>query len=682
MAHNKNNSPKVVATLQAIAQRPQLVCVAASLMYEVWQIDRKYYHNLESLLAMKKPVLLNDLWQYNVTKANIFKKLCESCPELYGKDLVAQLSKLLNECNSKHDELPCALAIEGIAALCRSDVINVATTWTTLSKKFKEDDRRRVIKSLCLLISEVPQLQYSEDNEALNADVLSQLWHYASTNNDSEVVKSAFQVISLFSFENVCEHIPEMYLDENPELYVGGQRLVPGKTWLTFLLKCGHPTEASDFVTRLISKEVANYLKYVYQVKGHREPENYAALPSHSIVRALGEFLKRNFKNYKTWQTDNPDKARLYVECLKILSQKYPKPLPPLDWCFLQELVHEPDMRGHCLDLASHQVVLSGSARRLMENIIIAFAEKPQDAEITIVFRNLDCLANSIQPGTLKPFLQASFGYALSLYDEKPALFRSVLLDANDMLKNKNVQDINKNCLGEVLVGLISATDAKSEAFPHMLECLPHISSDTQQSIAKLTGGLFVHREFLKTVKIRCRLVSASVSSNPLNWLNDVIDAAAKNNVGDVIFADIVDAVKTQVHNPASPSWLPELLGQIQVKVTDGVPQREISYWCEVLILATVTFSGFYAFLNENYENAGELFPAALSVLMTETGWDALKTQVLEWLHHMHFESSVAKRYRLVLGRALCALRHEEEFSKNSRWMKYLDCKILASEIN
>lgn len=42
----------------------------------------------------------------------------------------------------------------------------------------------------------------------------------------------------------------------------------------------------------MISIEVAGYLKYVYQVRGHREPINYDYLPTHSIVRGIGEFIK------------------------------------------------------------------------------------------------------------------------------------------------------------------------------------------------------------------------------------------------------------------------------------------------------------------------------------------------------------------------------------------------------
>lgn len=69
-------------------------------------------------------------------------------PELYGKDLVAHLSKILNECTSSYNAIAASLAIEGIRHLCKAEIIDVVTTWATLSPKFKSDNRTPVIKRL------------------------------------------------------------------------------------------------------------------------------------------------------------------------------------------------------------------------------------------------------------------------------------------------------------------------------------------------------------------------------------------------------------------------------------------------------------------------------------------------------------------------------------------------------
>lgn len=69
-----------------------------------------------------------------------------SRPEQYGPELVKLLSQILNQCGSETHESACALALEGIIALCNSEIINVATTWRALAPKLSREKRPVVIK--------------------------------------------------------------------------------------------------------------------------------------------------------------------------------------------------------------------------------------------------------------------------------------------------------------------------------------------------------------------------------------------------------------------------------------------------------------------------------------------------------------------------------------------------------
>lgn len=120
----------------------------------------------------------------------------------------------------------------------------------------------------------------------------------------------------------------------------------------------------------MVSLEISGYLKFVYQVKGTREPIDYSFLPSNSIVRAVLAYIKSKIAK---WKFDL--QKEVYLECLRIISQTYTKPLPPLDWCFLQELYHEPAAKDYCISIAAHQVILSGTARRFVVNYIEAVTE-------------------------------------------------------------------------------------------------------------------------------------------------------------------------------------------------------------------------------------------------------------------------------------------------------------------
>nr|XP_023024645.1 focadhesin [Leptinotarsa decemlineata] len=368
----RENIPKIMSTLQAVSRGSEnLFNVGLKLIFDAWKIDSMCYPYLEGLLVdgggFKKR------WDRYVTKSYIIKQLCLEKPELYGEEMVAHLSKILNECKDDNGSLPSALAIDAVTVLCKAEIVNVVQTWAILAPMFRNDLRLPVVKSLCSLIREIPQLSYTESYMELHRDVMHQLWEYVET-GDPEICEAALSSLTSFGLEQICVHLPEEYLDPSTPTKTTPttQHLVPGKTWIDFLIKLRVSSASVNFITKMISIEIDGYLKYVYQTKGNKEPLNYGYLPSHSVLRGLGEFIK-TWSN--KWRGSIHDK--LYVECLRILSTEFSKPLPPLDWCFLQELMHDPQTKKYCVDLSSHQVIISGTARRLMENYINAVTEKP-----------------------------------------------------------------------------------------------------------------------------------------------------------------------------------------------------------------------------------------------------------------------------------------------------------------
>ncbi|CAG9764402.1 unnamed protein product [Ceutorhynchus assimilis] len=676
------NLPKVITILQAISKHScALNSFALRLLYDTWKIENKCYSILESV-ALQSPSALtkDDILERNITRAYIFMKLSEKRPELYGKDLVGHLSRILNECTTSDGVVPSALALEGIRHLCKAEVIDIVTTWATLSPKFKNDTRIRVVKSLCELVSEIPLLEYAQSYEKLNDEVIQQLWLYVVTSENEEIINSALQALATFSFELICQHFPETFLDDNnAKSFVGGQCIVLGKTWIKFLKICKANKAAESFLEKLVANEIDNYLKYVYQVKSQREPDSYGNLPSHSIVRALGEFIKTNSCKVKDWnESQNKD---LFITCLRILSLKYSKPLPPLDWCFLQELVHIPEMKSYCLDLASHQAILSGSARRLIENYIAA-ATEDATAEAIHVYRNLKYLANSIQPVLLKPFFQNSLHHALNANTDD--ILETFLRYLKEVLDDDILQDVNKRIIEEVLTELVFISDLSCKAFPLFLNCIASFSKKAQENITKFNLKQNSDEEFLKIVKISCHISKYGKSTTPLIWLNDIFEAAFVYNFGlNLYYEDIISVLKHNLNHDESPSWLNELFGEIQVKVADRCDENEIGFLCELLVIAVVHFSGLFTILPKNdYESIKYFFPAALTFLLDDLKWSNSTLQILEWLLHMNTTDTVPKTYRTIFAWALCSLRHQEEFSKSSRWMKYLDCELQIENYN
>lgn len=67
-------------------------------------------------------------------------------PELYGNELAVHLSKVLNVSRKEDGSLPSSLALEGIKHLCRGNIVDAATVWTTLKPSFNNESRTLVLK--------------------------------------------------------------------------------------------------------------------------------------------------------------------------------------------------------------------------------------------------------------------------------------------------------------------------------------------------------------------------------------------------------------------------------------------------------------------------------------------------------------------------------------------------------
>ncbi|KAJ8977316.1 hypothetical protein NQ317_009334 [Molorchus minor] len=673
----KENIPKVIVTIQAISiGTTDLYNFGLSLMFEAWKVEPKCYSYLENMLVRYN--FPEKKWESYVTKAYTLKELCERKPELYGKEMVAHLSKVLNDYNTDDGSLPCALAIDGITALCRAEVIDAVTTWTALWPKFINDRRVPVIKSLCGLIHEIPTLPYTESYTTLIEEVVQVLWNYVDF-GDPQISEVALYSLTSFPFERICAQMPEKYLDENVvqermRSGIGVPQTVPGNTWIKFLQENNASAAASNFIIKMISIEVKNYLKYVYQVKGSKEPLNYGYLPTHSIVRGLGDFVRTQWKKIIH--------DAVYIECLKILSKEYSKPLPPLDWCFLQELIHEPRLKGYCIDIACHQAILSGTARRLAENYIVAVTENPQENEITIVMKNLKHLANSIQPMILKPFFEKSIEFAVIKYNEvhEDRLLKEISQCFIEVLSNKDIQEINKTTIAQMLNDYVSVTDIRCKLFEIFLQTAAALPEKCIKEISHLKDNVSAER-LEKVRKIR---TAAAIHTNtsPLIWLNEVIEAGSTMQESTEIFSDIQKVFRKHIHNSAECAlWLLDLIGQIQAKVADRCDEKIIIYFCDVLILTVIEFSGYSTFIIEENEKCNlkmkQLFPQAFNALLNIEHWNICTSQALEWLYHMNTGETIPADYRNLFGLTLQALRHDDEFTKNLRWMKYLSSRVI-----
>jgi hypothetical protein len=68
--------------------------------------------------------------------------------------------------------------------------------------------------SVCTLISEIPNLSYTEAYPQLIEEVVAKLWEYTVMNPDDEVWTAALSALTHFNLEQIVAQAPDKYFDE------------------------------------------------------------------------------------------------------------------------------------------------------------------------------------------------------------------------------------------------------------------------------------------------------------------------------------------------------------------------------------------------------------------------------------------------------------------------------------
>lgn len=83
------------------------------------------------------------------------------------------------------------------------------------------------------------------------------------------------------------------------------------------------------------------------------------------------------------------------------------------------------------------------------------------------IYKNLKYLTNSVQPFTLKPFLERTLLTAVQLFhqegDAKLELLRILLGYVGETLKDDKIQEANKTVIAEILRTILTETDSSAK---------------------------------------------------------------------------------------------------------------------------------------------------------------------------------------------------------------------------
>lgn len=537
----KENVPLIIHNLETLLRHGKpLKQLAIELYLRTWKNEPRSHRYLQAALVDASK---NDhSSETSIACARAMKYICETRPE-HGAELVPLLSQILNRCSDTIGSAPSALALKGISALCGSGVIDICSTWKVLAPKLNKDRRSIVLQSLCDLFADIPSYpsRPSDNFDKLVVEVIAKLWTYVSAPESLEVVKSALHALSAYDLELIpLKSLPEDFRKDLklPEIYCKTPAdaarkpelvlpYIPGTCWIQMLENI-HPSAlqaAGDLLIAFIEAEINSFRGNIYSPP-QGEPDNFRALTEKSVIRAVGDYVRLFCVLPKG------HKEPVVVECLRILSHKYQKPLPPVNWVFLQGVLRlNDDAKKYATAMACHQMTISTSAKRFVENYLATFEAVTQLKEYDLIYGNLEDLCKGVPPNILRPVLEKTLNYtlekALMGNEETVDTFKLIMDSYKGALNDETIHDANRTLLSIILEGLLDRIEVENKIFEFYVDTVVELSSKHIERMTSPSVWWEVTTQRLrKAIVIRAELTKKKDVDMPLAWMNEVIDAS------------------------------------------------------------------------------------------------------------------------------------------------------------
>ncbi|EGI66847.1 Uncharacterized protein G5I_04654 [Acromyrmex echinatior] len=701
-AMTKENLPIVIHTLDTLLNSGKpLKYFAIQLYIKALEKEPRCYRFISTALmdAMEK----DRNWHSDVTCAQAIKCICESWPE-HGEELVPLLSQILNRCVDLNGGAASALALDSISALCKFTVIGVYSTWQVLAPKMRKEKRTVVLESLCELFGNIPSYSFraSDDYNRFITEVVTILWSYTIC-DDIRVAKAAFKALKTYQVDRIP--LTALPLDFQSDVMIkqasekasseGNKsevmQYIPGTCWIQMLKNVNKSvlSAAGDLLISYIKDELNGFRSQIYTWP-QGEPQNYKYLPERSVIRAIGEHLRRSDKL-------DPNNQTILVECLRIFAHKHKKPLPNIKWDFLEKTMHiSKEAQEYSLSIASYHCQISLSAKLLIESFLSMYTSISEagrlllDEKHLVLYSNLQELCQAIQPNNLRKFIETSLHYAIDqilMNNEKSIyLFNHIMSSYVTALKNNSIQIGNRTLLTIMLEEISQKVDLTSKHFEKYFAAMMELlTKDVERMTSPYTWWVVTPEKLKTAIAIRVQAAFRGDTGMPFTWLNDLINTTEFNLEMQKYLLESIQKVQAELRSEKScdleiqKDWILDFMRHIDALIVETEHKKNnITFYCDILFVLIICLSGIECLLPQkellitSQDIRIRLFPQAISMLIDRQIWKSITRQIMKWLNHMR-SNSVPDVYILAFQSALILLRHEEDY--NSEWKNYLSVK-------
>ncbi len=618
---------------------------AIDLYLKLWIVEPRTYPFLIKILAHpEKSSGENDV-ELGIVRAAAIREICRM-PQQHGTDLVNLISDILNNSFDERSELAASLALESICILCQNHVINPVSTWKAISFKLRYEKRDRVIKSMCKFFGIIPLLKSPTlTYEDLYKEILEKLWNYILFSEKKETMEYALKALENYNPEEMTlDLIPECFREgfklPDPVAEENGEKTfcvldmeVPGDCFFQILQKC-NPLGikgAKSLLIHRIREEIDGFRNSVYVVPENQPEPITLKLTKKSVLKALVDFLVKQVTSKKI--SEKPE--NLMKMCLEILADKFSKPIPPLNWCFLHDLLHvSPEIKALSLKIAAKQSIISGTSKRLIENFLLN-VDPENNEEILLGFEMLDDLVNGISGGVLKTFLDFGFdrGFKLLAGEKGTLLYEIIETSRNSLVDLKKVtKEENLFIVTSIFSKFLNQIDLNSKIFDTYVEMILVLPPNYVHSLTAFHPDLEEIR-FQKNIVIRCgKMMKYKIMENQIAWLNEMVSAGMNFDDRKFLLQNLISLL-IENDNLPKKALVVDIIGGLQIKMTEEFEFDDIKFQLDILVLTLILTSGYQnvvqdlEILTSNIFTY-KLFPACLHSLSRQGFWEDVMVKV------------------------------------------------------
>ncbi|XP_055610061.1 focadhesin-like [Uranotaenia lowii] len=671
------------------------------LFLRLWKAEPRTYPFLYDLLKDTKARSQDDPWETTLARTYTIREVCLIKPQQHGADLVNLFSEILSNAEDANNEAAIALALDSIASLCENHVVNIVSTWKVLGFKFTDEKRPRIIRGLCRFFANVPTIKVTSlEQEKLVNEIIIKLWQFVTDFDDGEVIIAALEALKAFPPEMMTIfQIPSIFRGDiklpDPEDESLEAKQIPGECWV-YLIKYVHYSAleaAGNLVIHHIANEMQTYRGGVFLTpEGRPEPSSLKYLPKKSILSSIVNFLISESKKLNRCEGNE----QFLKNLLNIIAHKYPKPIPPLDWCFLLDYIHVCfEMRRPCLQISIKQMPVSGSAKRLVENYMVVLIDGVMEAEDVLVFyENLEIVTESASNDLYKRFIHLSLKYLIELAEDGDQSFALVTKYLKAAIVKSYENGENVEYLYETIDNMFSRFDLNSECFYQYLEVFSSLPEKYQQSMLKPSE--WIDKKNLHKLKKTIRFSffepkdGNSQRASTFAGLGDILktichlgeepEAKATQRYFFQTFMNFIPSLHKKSF--LSSDWLLELIYCIQSTLSEQECRKksEILFAVDVFMLAVISFSGWCCFVSpdaviDHVDKRLFVFPTALASIFQQNLWRDVENKIYEFLYHLYNHSQIPLHYAECFRYALISCKEQSYFQQPKVWSKFVSMR-------